>query len=606
MKTKYSNFLVIAAVALSASACRPDMDYANPQAPNDQNYYSTKEHLTYAVNGAYNILQRGGGWARCMPFVLNARSDEYVFTSGAAAGEPASANMSAYTISADNEFLTLAYRDFYVLQYAANLAITKLKENQGNAFNLSNAADKALYDRLMGEAYFLRGLSRFYITFNWGDKVPDRDYVTIGGSDLTKGPAQPGEIYQKMISDFSTAANLLPVRSLVYSNSNDIGRATKGSALAFLAKAYMARPILDGSASAGSAEWGKAKVALKQIIDSGEYQLTNDYRSNGAEATENNSESIFEVQFSQSLDTNGYNPVANGDIGSWTITGQNNWRQIELTSPNSAESGRWWNGMPSLAIYNEFERDSSGKIIDPRAYQGMWIPNGAKFLGKSGNWLTYNQLFSGGVFDQWRNKWFATRKYGEDHFVSDAMRSGNNDRLLRYADVLLMYAECAVETGDNATALQYINIVRNRANNRMQNVTPADADLFYATGRGALPTAEQVLASAPVLGRVIDDAGNVIVPGTQINSIRRLIKHEYSVELYWEGWRFFNLMRWHNNTNDPDAANILDNLAKKKDIQIYQTGLTGTVPFNYSRHLRVPIPSQELTTNPNMSGNSAN
>ena len=48
------------------------------------------------------------------------------------------------------------------------------------------------------------------------------------------------------------------------------------------------------------------------------------------------------------------------------------------------------------------------------------------------------------------------------------------------------------------------------------------------------------------------------------------------------------------------------NLAKKKDIQIYQTGLTGTVPFNYSRHLRVPIPSQELTTNPNMSGNSAN
>lgn len=607
MKNKFYIKIIALSITLgSISSCEPEMDYVNPLAPSDANYYNTKQHLEYAVNGAYNILQRGGGWARCMPFVLNARSDEYTFTSGAAAGEPASANMSAYTVKSDNEFLTLSFRDLYVLQYAANLAIEKLQINQDGAFNLANADDQAMYNRLMGEATFLRGLSRFYLVMNWGDRIPDRSYVSTGGEDLTMTPANAGQIYSNMISDFTKAAELLPNRSVVYANSNNIGRATKASALAFLAKAYMGRPILDGTATAGSANWVAAKAALKQIIDSGEYHLVNNYRDNGSESAENNSESIFEVQFSQSIDTNGYNPVANSDIGTWTTSGQNTWRQIELTAPNSAESGRWWNGMPSTLLYNEFERDNTGKIIDPRAYQGMWIPDGAKYKGQSGNWLTYNKLFSGGTFEDWKGKWFGVRKYGEDQFVNDAVKSGNNDRLVRYSDVLLMYAECCVETGDTGTALQYINQVRSRANRQMVAPTQADQGMFYTTAPGTLLTAEQLLAQAPVLGKVLAANGSVIHEGTAINTIRRLIKHEYSVELYWEGWRFFNMMRWHNNTSDPDAPTILKTLVNKNAVQMAQTGLTGTIPFDYNKHLRLPIPSQELTTNPNMIGNAAN
>ena len=93
---------LLGATMLAFSGCEPNMDYANPMAESDVNYYNTKEHLTYAVNGAYNILQRGGGWTRCMPFMLNARSDEYTYTSGAAAGETASANMSQYVVQSDN------------------------------------------------------------------------------------------------------------------------------------------------------------------------------------------------------------------------------------------------------------------------------------------------------------------------------------------------------------------------------------------------------------------------------------------------------------------------------------------------------------------------
>ena len=171
-----------------------------------------------------------------------------------------------------------------------------------------------------------------------------------------------------------------------------------------------------------------------------------------------------------------------------------------------------------------------------------------------------------------------------------------------------MYAECCLE-GDNdeTTAKEYIQQVRDRANKNTiaLNTTEADKGMAYLQG-GTLPTVDEVLNQKPVVGRVTKADGTVICEGMEINSVRRLLNHEYSVELFWEGWRFFNLMRWYNNPNDPDREHVLDNLKNKNALQVEQTGLTGTQTFDYSRHLRVPIPSTELSTNPNMHGNSAN
>jgi hypothetical protein len=83
-----------------------------------------------------------------------------------------------------------------------------------------------------------------------------------------------------------------------------------------------------------------------------------------------------------------------------------------------------------------------------------------------------------------------------------------------------------------------------------------------------------------------------------------------------EGWSFFNLMRWYNNPEDPDNtdpyhttdfdnAAILNSLIHKREMQREQTGFSAA-EFNYSKHLRVPIPAPELQTNPNMKRNSAN
>ena len=125
---------------------------------------------------------------------------------------------------------------------------------------------------------------------------------------------------------------------------------------------------------------------------------------------------------------------------------------------------------------------NDGNIIDPRAFYGMYIPNGCDFGGKDLNsdnvnapviWIGYDKLFYNwdedkqvDTFAEWRGKWFGCRKYSKDQYEAD-LRSGINDRLIRYSDILLMYAECCLEAdNDEVTAKEYIQRVRNRANKK--------------------------------------------------------------------------------------------------------------------------------------------
>lgn len=573
------------------------MDYINPTAEVEDTYYTTKEHLIYAANGCYNIPQILQFWGRNMPYALNLVSDEAIYTPQAAAGDPDNVAWSGYTTSGNHGMTTEIFQNIYVLQYTANLAIQKLTDS--GAAELFGA-DVSTYNRCLGEAYFFRAFSRFLATFMFGDEIPDRDYPATGGPGDSYEPArEPGYIYQRMVEDLTKAAELLPGRTELYDgHPENMGRIGKGAAQALLAKVYMGRPILDGSAGAGSAEWQLAKAELEKIINSNDYDLVDCYRDNTSNDNENNKESLYEVQFVYSADAN-----VNMSIDRLNF-GQNSWRQIGFTI--SPGAGGWYNVMPSMWLYNEFERNANGEIIDPRAFQGLWIPNGATFFhnGQPKKYEnTYNYLA-----DSWLGKFFGTRKYciDDNSTMPDLMRGPVNDRILRYADVLLMYAECCIETGDEATALVYIDKIRSRANNQVLQDSPSDKGLFYTKGRGTLPTAQEVLAAKPVVGRVVDDAGGVILPGVEINTARRLLKHEYTCELFLEGWRFFNLMRWHNNTADPDHTNVIDGLVNKYKVQEYQTSLTGPVPFNYEKNHILPIPSRELEVNPNMHGNSAN
>lgn len=600
MKTKSLLYKVLLAVALltAFTACEPGMDFINPVADVEENYYTTKEHLIYAANACYNVPQILQFWGRNMPYALNLISDEAIYTPSAAAGDPDNVAWSGYTTNANHGMTSEIFQNIFVLQYTSNLAIQKLTES--GAAELFGGSGDATYKRSLGEAYFFRAFSRFLATFLFGDEIPDRDYPALGGkSDSYESAREPGYIYSKMVEDLKKAADLLPGRTELYDgHPENLGRIGKGAAQALLAKVYMGRPILDSSAGSGSAEWANAKTELKKIIDSGDYDLVPCYRDNSSVDNENNRESLYEIQYVYSADAAIPMPI------NFLNAGHNSWRQIGFTAPPSV--GCWFNVMPSIWLYNEFERDASGNIIDPRAFQGLWIPNGARlFANGVARYYedTYNYLSP-----IWLGKYFGTRKYGIDDnsTMPDWMRGSANDRILRYADVLLMYAECCIETGDEPTALQYINKVRSRANNQVLQNSPSDEGLFYTLAPGTLPSAQDLIASHPVLGKVTDDDGSIILPGIEINTARRLLKHEYTCELFLEGWRFFNLMRWYNNPADPDHENVIGGLVNKYKIQAYQTSLTGPVAFDYKKNHILPIPGNELDVNPNMKPNSAN
>lgn len=575
-------YILIIAISAVFSACEPDMDLANPNQLTVENYYQTSEELIAGVNGAYNILQRAGCWGRYMQYGLNGKGDDYTFTAKASAGMKEIPGLCNYSMAADNRVTTMTYQAFYMMEYASNLILEKIDE-------ATMVTDEELKDRLRGEAYFLRGLSHFYLTSLYGEEIPFRDHTPRTEAEFFASPLAKGEMYPKIVADFKLAESLLPVRSIMYASNENVGRATKGAAQAFLAKTYMMRPILQ---QGQPADWAEAEKELFKVIDSNEYQLMTNFRHNHLESTENNKESIFEVQFYNNL---------NGEFGaadwgedrneSWLTTDQSTWREQEIGMMDaSGDNSTWWNMAPTPKAMNEFERannaDLTSAIADPRYSMSIWGPGGAKYDVLNdvtlSRFRSYEQIIT--VVSN-RGKLLGTRKYCADKASAD-WESGINDRLIRYSDVLLMYAESLVELNRPAEAIPFINQVRARANNKLTLTTGADSFLFYATAAATLPTVENLIASAPTIN------------GVQINTLRRAIKHERFVELFAEGWRYFDMLRWSLNPNDPDAATMLDPLKNKYP----DTGYA----FIVGKNEFFPIPAEELAINKNMKGNSAN
>ena len=154
----------------------------------------------------------------------------------------------------------------------------------------------------------------------------------------------------------------------------------------------------------------------------------------------------------------------------------------------------------------------------------------------------------------------------------------NNERLMRYADVLLMYAECLYEAGKSELPINdpngpkyWIQKVRSRANNIVPSEQP---HLWYQHSPGTIPDVETLLTSG------------TIINGIPMNDIKNLIVHERYVEFCGEYLRYFDLLRW--------------GMADEKWLQsIKELGWTPKAMY-------YPFPQQELNNNQKLHGNDMN
>ena len=534
-------------VALSAvsivSSCVPNMDLNNPEQLSVDTYYTTEAQLEASIIPAYEALigQNQGGYARALYYNLLAPGDDFDKTF-----KWPNLYQDTYSTPANEGLLKSSWQDLFNGVFASNIAIEKITHFEGTM-------DEAKKDRLLGEAYFLRALHYMHLVQLFGETVPYWDHPVSDASEYYPGNAEKGQIYALSIADFAKAAELLPLRSTLYADAANKGRATKGTAQAYLAKAYLYRPILERGQAA---EFGKAEAELKKVIDSGEYKLVDNYRENSMWGTdyENNIESVFEIQMFNGPDWLG------GDKS-------DSWRWQEIGVPDGT-GGSWWNLAPNQRTYDEFEEG------DPRKFMTMWCPGGAYYTQLDGTVADWDYMYAHLSSDK---HLYGTRKECPDYQIADADNEINT-RLMRYSDVLLMYAECLSEAGNDNKSITdptgpkyYIQQVRDRANKIVPSEQP---HLWYQHEPGYIPDVDELLASDKVIN------------GVPMNTIKNIIVHERFVELCGEYLRYFDLLRW--GLADSKWLDSLKALGWSEKAMYY------------------PFPEEELSNNSNLKGNDMN
>lgn len=277
--------------------------------------------------------------------------------------------------------------------------------------------DSATRERAVGEARFLRGMFYFNLVRLFGEvpiiTVPVSASLTDEEIYVSKSPVSA--VYARIVEDLGIAADKLPLK---YSNANDKGRATRGAAWGLLSKVYLT-----------TNDWANASLYASKVIDSKQYSLNADYISNFKEANKNGKESVFEVQFYKK---------ANSENSQMVIAG--------LPSIPGLFAAGTETMLPTTDLLNSFETGDHRK--DVTFFDHYWYYTFEPHIWK--------------YWDQDAYKPAATTQSGADFFV------------MRYSEILLIYAEALNEVNSGPTTEAYtaVNLVRARARNGNNTVLP--------------------------------------------------------------------------------------------------------------------------------------
>jgi len=486
MKLKY-NLIAIALLGFSFSSCSDFLEQ-NPQTDLSENdFYKTANDILSAVNGVYSSLQEGdiyGNW--------------YVF------GEIPSdntRNQLSGSVTTQNEF-----DQFYI--DTQNSMIANFWKAAYKVINRTNTIlgridgieiNTELANRYKLECKFIRALMYFNLVRVYGDVPLVLKEISISESyDILREPKE--NVYNQIIADLKEAQDL-PVS---YSTAED-GRATQGAAKALLANVYMTLH-----------KYAEAETILAEIINSGRYSLLENtpgslnidgYKNVFSPVNHNSKEGIFEIQFLKG----GYGEGSNY---------ANNFAPENSGTNVVAVGGTGGNNIPEMDIYNAYEEGD----------------------------LRRDFSMSLGYYDNRKNnEWVESRyvcKFMDVPYQNND--ASNNYPVIRYADVILMYAEALNQNGKTAEACKYLNMTRRR-------------------GFGY-----QTTETSPVDLQTTDKAQFAL-----------MVEQERRVELAFENHRWFDLIRTGR------AVEVM----RSKGFSLNETNLI------------CPIPQKQIDVNPKLTQN---
>jgi len=478
--------LLVLPIMMMMAGCTKFLDRKPLTATLDDLHQGTLESQVY---GMYFTLRTYAGFPT-LPWLdfHSIRDDDAEKGSSLTDGAEVVSEFDHFNYSKDDWAPNTYWNDHYTMINQANKALYTAK-----SLNLTDDASL----RNVGEACFFRAYAYFELVKTYGD-VPLINYLVSKPADAIRPKSPASAIYDFIDSNLTVAVKYLPISSAAYGNYP--GRLTRGAANTLWAQSYLFRQ-----------NWAKVISTCNEVMSSGQYSLTPKFTDiwkdglNGA--GKNGPESIWEMQAND-----GQNAQSNSAVDNGTFWG---------TCQNVRQGGaglEWnlgwgWN-TPTQNLIDAWDS------TDPRKaatilYSGKY--DGGPDQGGYGATLPpYDPLeANGGIARKYWNK----KVYSDPamrQFTGFINNNGQapwiNHRILRYADIILMLAEAANESGDGATAAAMLEKIRNRASG---NLGPA---------RTIVP---------PIL----------FVSQAQM---RTAIKNERRFEFAMEGYRFYDLVRWND------------------------------------------------------------
>ncbi len=381
------------------------------------------------VTGVYNSLLQGDafgngdvhGWGFIS--VTNIISDDAEKGSTPSDQAVPIGDIDNFTLTPTNRFVETLWSGHYNSIGAANQALKALKVA---------AIDETERKKLMGEVRFIRGYVYFNLVRMFGG-VPLVLRVPVDANDANndvtfQSRAPIAVVYDSIKRDLQYAVNNLQLKS-----QSKLGHINKGTAQAMLAKVHMYR-----------GEWQKVYELTNEVIQSGQYRLVDDYATIWRQVGDNNEESIFEIQTgefnNENLDIDNYivsqGPRVGG-MGGWDDLGYG-FNNPSASLLSAYEPNDLRKGATIIAI------DNSGTHVGTVLWDGFRIPSSDSVQNLFYNYKAY------------------TSRTQEKFARPESKNRPKNIRILRYADVLLMNAEAALNTGQGDPGAR-VNAIRSRA-----------------------------------------------------------------------------------------------------------------------------------------------
>ncbi|MDR8393611.1 RagB/SusD family nutrient uptake outer membrane protein [Aliifodinibius sp. S!AR15-10] len=576
---KSVNRLLIAIVGIIIfSACQDFISKAPLEGPSAENFFSSEEELVMGVNAAYNYIS-----PRMADFPYSMEDNTDIVMSRVT---------NEYQIFRLGELFTTSdvFEEYWDRSYQG---INRSNVILNNGERAQDDTSPELFNRIMAEARVIRAVNYFELIQKFGDVPLITETPTLEEAGNIERTSK-SQILEFILTELDEAAADLPNE---YQGS-EIGRVTKGSALAIKTRAALYNEMYD-----------VAIDAAEKVMNLGVYSLHPSFSELFSYEGQYSDEIILADQYLQGERAYGVSVIMgrNTSPGAWSGINptQHLVSSFEATdglpideSPLYDPTNPFVNRDPRLAatvlqprVWDGTEESikTYGTIFDGREYMSTHdpelIPHESYILDRNSGEMIANQ----DVLHEWRTKsGYNLKKYVNEEDAGNA--SSKNVILYRYADVLLMYAEAKIESGEiDQTVLDAINRVRARA---------------YEVGVGQTGQYPAITT-------------------TSQSELREIIRRERIAELAFEGLRYEDLKRWGLMEEVYGQDNIWGrpgNYTELEPDDIPEIDENGMVDFSaYAEeenllfmvttgrwdpaYMLWPIPQSEIDLNPNLTQN---